>query len=147
MPQQLSTYAPHRVSMTLGTITVNGFVDGTMISASREVPTFTKRTGADGEVIRSLMQNKSGTVNFTLMASSDANALLSAQQIADEESGAGVLPLLVKDNNADTDLISSPFAWIVGPADYEKALEAGEVPWILDCSFLTIVHGGLKHHT
>lgn len=145
MPRNSATYDPAAVTFVWGVIQIVGYIDGTFIKAARAKKSYTKRVGADGEVVRSMTKDQSGTISFSLMSSADCNALLSAAQLADELTGAGVFPVLIKDGRG-LDLCSAPFGWLTGSPDMEKAMEAGEVAWEMDCDFLTIFHGGLFKH-
>lgn len=135
------TYDPAQVFATFAGIPINGFAEGTFISASRDEDTFTKHTGAGGDVARTRNRNKGGKVSFTLMASSPTNDLLSAQAAADELAGTGAGALLVKDGNGST-VLAAPNAWISKPPAVEFGKELGDREWTIDCDELDMVIGG-----
>lgn len=135
------TYDPSKVTMSFGDIVPEGYAKGTFVKASRNEEAFSLDVGSDGNAARTANANKSGRVTFTLMAESPSNDQLQAQALLDEQSGAGVAPVFVKDNSG-TALAHAANAWIVKQADLERAKEAGEVEWVIETNFLEIQQGG-----
>ncbi len=137
-----NNYDPLKVIVTLGPILFVGFVEGSMITVSRDNETFTKRTGAGGDVTRVRSHDRSGRVTVRLMQSSLTNDDLSARHRQDELLGTQYAPLMVKDLNGTT-LMTAPNAWVVKPADIELAgNEASDREWMIDCDELIGVVGG-----
>jgi hypothetical protein len=136
----LKTYDPGDISIIIGPHIVTGFADDSVVTVEREVDTFTKKVGIDGEVTRTRSRNRSGTITIRLMQSSASNEFLSNTIIADEESGASVLPILVKDANG-TSLHKADQGWIKKPANGEFANEAGQREYMIDCAVLNMFNG------
>jgi hypothetical protein len=141
MSEGLKTYDPTLVTISFGAVPLVGFADGTFISASRTEDSFTHKVGADGSGARSKTANKSGLVTVTLLQTSSSNDYLSALNVADELSNAGVLPLLIKDAGG-TSLLFAAEAYIVKPPDYENAKEILDRAWQFMCNSLDFFVGG-----
>lgn len=105
-------FDPKNVLLIFGPLHIKGFAEGTFIDVARASDTFTTTAGSDGETVRTLSNNKIGTVTFTLMQNSKSNDALSALLLADEESGSGVWELLIVEKNGTTK--------VAGPVSYIK---------------------------
>jgi len=134
-------YDPAEVTITFAGIIVEGYADGTFITAARNNPSFSLKVGASGEGARAKSNDRSGTVTLTLLQSSASNDLLSAQAALDEASGDGIGSLLIKDLSGTT-LCSAETAWIQKPADVEYAKEISDRQWVLETDILNIFAGG-----
>jgi len=131
----VKTYDPKQVIIIIGGNTMTGFADGTFVIVARNEDGWSLQIGTDGEGTRSKSNNKSGTVTFTLMQSSDSNQILSALAALDELSNAGAVPIMVKDNSGES-LYIAETAWIRKYADSEFAREAGPREWVLETDVL-----------
>jgi len=79
-----ATYDPLLYSMSVGGIPITGLAEGTFFKAKRNVDSFTRYTGTDGETSWARQHDKSGEVSFTLKQTSATNDLLSALLQIDE---------------------------------------------------------------
>lgn len=134
-------YDPAKHVVTWGPYLISGFGQGTFIKGARDEQAMQKKVGVDGEVVRSRNKNRGGTVEITLLQSSASNDIFSSAAQADELTGTGVFPLLVQDLLGTTVMFAQN-AWLQKPADNERAKEAGENTWILDCDKLDMLVGG-----
>ena len=89
----LRPYAPKKVVATFSAYTITGFEEGTFIEASRASDNTRNKVGAQGDVGITLNADKTGTLTFTLMQTSESNRVLSAVQAAQDLSGE-----LLRDN-------------------------------------------------
>lgn len=140
----LGTYDPTEQVVIFSGLQIDGYAPGTFIKASRDEDGWTYQPSNSGGGARSRNPNKAGKLVFTLLASSPANALLSAAAVLDEDSAQGVGECSVKDRS--TGGLASCFAqnaWVVKHADYERMKEVGEIEWTLQTDELTIKHAGL----
>jgi hypothetical protein len=137
----VKTYDPKQVSVIIGTRAAQGFADGSFVSVDRNEDAFTLLVGADGEGCRAKSNNKSGRVTLTLMSSSEFNDYLSELALADELTGGGVVPLMIKDNSGSS-LYSSATAWVVKHPTADFAKEAGTREWVLETDELIMFAGG-----
>jgi hypothetical protein len=112
-------------------ITCNG--EGTGIKITQLDPDFVTVVGVDGSVTRSKTKKRLTKIEATLLQSSSANAILSALNNIDRlaTNGAGVVPVMVKDNGG-LSLVAGQHAWIEGPpTDAEYAGEAKNRVWVI----------------
>jgi hypothetical protein len=137
----VKTYDPQQVSLSIGGQIASGFADGTFISVEPDEDTFTKVTGADGDVSRSKTANESATLTLTLAQTSPFNDILSALAAADKVSSTGVFPVIIKDNSGTT-VVSSGAGWIrrLPTSGFGKEIENRE--WIIDMGKTIFFVGG-----
>ena len=141
MPFVTKDYDPAGIQMIFAGNPITGYAAGTFVNAERTNDTYQTVAGADGEAARAKSNDRSGTVTFTLMQTSAANDLLSALALADELTGDGVGPLLIKDLNGTT-LVQAETAWVQKPANVEFGQEMSEREWVIATGFLQIFPGG-----
>lgn len=136
-------FNPSLYVVTFGGILVRGFAADTHIQVARNEDSFTESVGAQGDVVRTRSNNKSGIVTVTLQAESPTNDQFSARLLADELSPAGIPAgaLLVKYLNGAT-FISSDKAYLRKFSDVEVGTEAGNREWIVSCAELNMFVGG-----
>src|SRR3990170_3725535 len=120
----VKTYDPRQVIIIVAGNQMSGYADGSFVTVARNEDMFTLQVGTSGEGTRSKSNNRSGTITFQLMQSSDSNQVLSALAAVDELSGAGAVPVMVKDNSGDSIYVAET-GWIRKYADSEFAREAG----------------------
>lgn len=125
------TYAPGEILVTVGASVITGFADNAIVKIETSADLFTKKVGADGNVVRTASADKSGTVTITLQSASISNTVLQAYAIADANGLAGTVPLLISDNNGTTKH-SAAHAWVKKQPDDEFTNEAGNREWVLD---------------
>ena len=125
----LLTYDPEKVIMTFGGTPLGGWADGTFISIAQASKAFTRKTGADGETVRSKSANKCNDVTVTLQQSSLSNNYLSAMNQADRANGHNLLPLSITDLNGVT-LMFWPQAWVEVPDTWEYGGEVSDRAWV-----------------
>lgn len=138
----IKTYDPAKHLLSFAGNLLGSPGKDTFIKASRNEDGFTLAKGVSGEGTRTKNNNHSGTVEYTTMASSQTNDILSAIAAADELLGIGVGPLFMKELNG-TSVLHAQNAWIKKLPDTERAKEAGEVTWVFECDDLQIYQGGI----
>lgn len=137
------TYDPSQVIVTVAGVILQGFSDGDAITATRDEDMSSKRVGIDGKVGRARNANKSGTFEFKLLQTSDANAALSALIAADNllADGLGVVPISIVDGSGASLCFASQ-CWVKTLPAFTSGKEVGERAWVFDAADLTIIHGG-----
>lgn len=135
------TYDPSKVIINIGGFPISGFADGSFIVAQRENDSFTKVAGADGVVSRAKSSDKSGNIALTLAQTSPSNDILSTLLTADELTGAGVIPVILKDMSGRTTMIAAN-GWIRKPANAEFGKEITNREWMIDIAEFNIFVGG-----
>lgn len=137
----VKTYDPKSISMIVGGHIVSGFDDGTFVKVSRATEAYTKKVGADGEPSRTKNNDKSGTIEITLLQSSASNDVLSGYALADEVNNGGQVPVLMRDANGTT-VVNSEAGWVQKMPDLELGKEMGSRTWVIECGSIDIFIGG-----
>lgn len=141
MPGTIKSYDPAQVLTVFSAVPLVGYAPGSFIKVSRNSEMFKVHVGSDGEGARSKSNDKSGTVSVTLMQSSPSNDVLSGFAAADELAGAGVGPLLIKDNSGRT-VVMAQNAWVKKLPDNEFGQELGQREWVFETDDLEVFTGG-----
>ena len=136
----VETYNPKDISVLIAGSILAGFSDD-KVRVFRDVDFWEDESGADGEVVRFATNDKRGEIEITLQQTSASNLLLSGLAKADELSGAGTFPAMVKDNRGK-DLHIAPTAWIkqIPEAKYVKGVSVRV--WRIRTDNLTNFLGG-----
>lgn len=141
MAGQIDTYDPKDVILTVAGNIITGYAQDTFIEVDREANQVEDEAGAEGDVVRRITNDRRGSITITLLQTSRSNLILSGLARADELSGDGVFPVLVKDNRGN-DLHAAPNSWVqkMPRTVYRSGIEGRE--WILRTSNLQMVVGG-----
>lgn len=133
MERPLKTYDAGEVAVIFAGSPITGGADGDFVSIEQNEDGFTLAVGVDGEGARSKSNNRSSRVTLTLLATSAANAVLSALYNTDirTANGDGIAPLLIKDNSGNS-LYTADKAWIVKPPTAAFGREVGTREWVLE---------------
>jgi len=137
----VKTYDPKQVQLIIGLVPISGFADGEFINIERDEDTFTKISGADGEVSRAKSNNKMGELSVILLQTSASNDILSAFMLADELANSGVIPIFIKDSLGLTTLFAAE-GWVKKPPAITFDKEIGEREWVFDLANVDIFVGG-----
>ena len=137
----VKSYNPADLIAIWNGIRIEGYADGTFMTAARDNPSFTNGSGSDGEGFRAKSNDKTGTITFTLLQTSATNDALSGAMALDEATGDGVGAFLAKDLSGRT-VIQAETAWLEKPADAEFAREVSNREWVLKTDSLNIFDGG-----
>lgn len=137
----MKSYDFKQVSLIFGGRQITGFAEGTAIDVVRDADAFALTVGADGESMRSKSNNKSGTVTFRLLQTSESNRILSELALADENGVGGPVPMLIKDGSG-SDLHADDQAYIQKIAQASYGAEANEREWVIRCPSLNTFLGG-----
>lgn len=144
MAGKFHVYDPNEVSILVCGLPIDGgFGEDTFIEIDQDSNDFDDVVGTDGDVTRSKTNDRRATITLTLMQSSVSNALLSALNNIDrrKSNGAGVGPLLIKDNQGTT-LFAAEKSWIAKPPTAGFGKKANERAWMIRCASLERFDGG-----
>lgn len=133
-------YDPGKITIMFRGKLVTAVADGTFVKAARAEKVFKTKVGAQGDVIRTRVRNKMGSVTVTLQSTSDTNTDFSTAIALDELNGTGYGTLLIKDNNGTT-VIEAQTAWLDGPADFEAGDDSSNREYTIACGELKIWNG------
>lgn len=126
------TYDPKRISIVIGSHIVSGYAEDTFLSIEPTGDGTQSTSGADGEVARSLSNNRLHRITLTLQQTSMSNNALSDLLALDRASGGGgIVPLQVRDLRGDS-LFAASQAWVVQNPTQEFGSEVGDREWNLD---------------
>lgn len=134
-------YDPKNVSMILGGTSIGGFTDGTFITAERNEDMWNLKVGVDGIGTRAKTNNKSGKYTITLHQSSASNDYLSGLAVTDENTNAGAVPVLLRDNLGTT-LCTSLTGWVKKFANGEFGKEVSNRVWVIETDEIDMFIGG-----
>jgi hypothetical protein len=137
----VKNYDPKLVTCIIGGKIMSGFADGTFIKLERNEQAYNLKVGVDGEGARAKNNNKSGKITLTLMQTSSSNDVLSSYASADELSGAGAVPFLMKDANGSSKAAALT-CWVQKLPDLEDAKEITMRTWVLETDELEMFVGG-----
>jgi hypothetical protein len=138
-----TTYDPSSIVITFGPDILRGFGEDTFVKVERAEDRYTTKTGVDGEGAFSRNNNRSGTIEVTLLSTSASNAVLSAHVVLDDDSPVPLppLPMLVKDLLGNSLHSAASVRVSKLPAsEYQK--EVGERTWIFSTTNLRQFDGG-----
>lgn len=123
-------------------VEISGFDEGDdVITLERLNDTAAHKVGTDGEMTVSISADRTGTVTFRLMQTSDSNSYLSGL-ITSQENGAFV-PIFVqfKDTRGG-DLGSGTQGYIQRPATMVRGTNANSSEWVVVVERLDMLHLG-----
>ena len=143
MPKSKNTgqIDPSEFTITYGTHTVQGYADGTYITVAYSANTWELIKGADGEAARVRTNDDSVTITVTLLQTAASNTVLSGLDNIDRKTGAGSLPLFIKDNNGDTQG-GGAVAWIEKAPDINNSKTVEPRAWVFRVPHYEGVVGG-----
>lgn len=122
----VKTYDSKKVIVTFGSINITGFDEGTFINVETQGDGISAIVGCDQEVVRSIPPDSIlKKITITLLQSSDSNDKLSLIHDADNQSGYGLLPLIIKDLSGRSMLKASQ-AWIMKKPQWQRGKTAGD---------------------
>ena len=165
MSQRLSgAYSPDRVECSIGLpqlfngqttsidigngLTLPHIVDGRagdgFLTVAREVPSNSKTTGADGEVLVAKARNISGSFTIVTMLGSSTNVVLSALLAAWEDDAIPdfYFPVTVRDLDDSGSLYEAEQCYVQGWPEKAYGATGGDLTWIIEAPVLRMFHGG-----
>lgn len=122
----VKTYDPKKVLVVFGAIAITGFVEGNFISVESQGDGITAIVGCDQEVVRTIPPDAIlKNIKISLLQSSDSNDKLSLIYDMDNQNGAGVMPLAIKDLSGRSLLVTDQ-AWIVKKPVMQRGKSASD---------------------
>ena len=119
------TYDSKKINIAFGSHVVTGYAEGTFLNIERSGDGVTKKTGADGEIVRSLDPDTSAKLTVTVTQLSPTVGWAQQQYDKDNDTGDGTFPVLVKDMKGGL-IFAAEDGWVVNPPNREFGREAGE---------------------
>lgn len=138
----LLTYDPSQVSVTVaGLFDIEGFVDGTFVEITKEVPPYQYQSGMDGQTSRTITNDTNYSVVLTLAQTSKSNNLLSNLHAVDLATQLGKVPLLIRDKSGSTTFFS-PTMWVESSPVLGFSNSMEPRVWTLKCTQGVLRVGG-----
>lgn len=125
---KLKTYDPKKVLIAMGSHAVSGYADDSYVSIEPSGDGTTKKTGCDGEIVRSMSPDHSFVIKVALLQTSDSNSYFQALYNRDQETGDAIEPIMVQDLMGGL-LFSADQAWVPKPATRVRGKEATNNEW------------------
>jgi hypothetical protein len=127
----MATYNPQLVIVTWNGVPIVGFQDGSMVEVEYSTDAFTLSVGTQGDYLRVMSCDHSGTITVHLMQSSPINDALSTFANLDRATGLIVGPLTITDLNGTTTVLS-PQTWIKKMPKVEFGKEVTVRDWVFE---------------
>lgn len=129
----IRTYDSKQVVITIGSHVVTGYADDTFVSIEENGDGTDHTIGANGEMARSMSQDRTCKVTLTLQQTSPSNDVLSSLVDADRLSGNGLFAVSIADLRGSTVLTDSN-SFIAKKAASAFAAKAGTREWAITTS-------------
>lgn len=126
----LWTYSPEEVTILVMGVPLDGVVEDTFVSVSRDAPIFSSKVTADGRITRVYNASDIWSIEFTLMNTSPSNGFLDKLVLLDRVTKRGKFPLLIKDGFGGT-LIFSTTTWIEELPSVDYGVTMTPRTWVL----------------
>jgi len=138
-------FDPKQMQISFGLHTIKDVAD-TFLSVSFDEPRFSLVMGIDGDSTRVRNQNRSATIELTLMQGSLSNDYLSGFLTVDELSGVSVFPFFAKDQNSNNTILA-PSCFITGMPSHTYGTNGNNVVWRFRTDNLILWTGKFKPNT
>lgn len=123
------TYNPKDVDLIIGGAKIDGYADGTFIEVVRNSNAFETTAGADGQIARAKTNDNSADITVTLLQTSNSNATLNIIAENDEQTGKGVVPIVIKERETGNK-IQGGSGWCKKRPDVTYAKEISDRVWV-----------------
>lgn len=128
-------YDPNKVVVIHGSLLLDGFAEGSMVTVSKSERDFAMDPGAKGDVVLRRLRNPIGTITVRLQAESPSNTALALLR---EQNTKGIpvpVPTIVRDLQKNA-LHKAAFSIVEGAPDSEYASDSGVREWVFLCATL-----------
>lgn len=121
--EKVASYDPSEDQIMWGSVPLSGWASGSYVTIQQDGESFSKKQGADGEVVRMKRVGRMGTAKLTFLSSSLSNDVLNASHATGE-----IVPFMVRRGNT---VVYAAKAWVEKPADIELSDEASDREWTI----------------
>jgi hypothetical protein len=129
--RRAKTYACKKVLLSCGAHSVSGYAEDSFVSIEPNGEGVKKSVGCDGEVNRSLDPDNTNKLKVTLQQTSDSVGFFQRMYDMDQETGQGVLPVLLTDLMGGV-LFQSDEMWVAQDPSRNYGKVAGTIEIQLD---------------
>ncbi len=135
----MKPYSFKNVSVIVGGKIIEGHFSGDDVAkATFNNDMFSLVVGADGDSTRSQSSDRSGKISIKLLPTSSDNAFLNTLHIADVETGAGIVPVIIKCQDTGATMTAGQ-AWIIKTAELSYGAGATAREWIFETDRLSVI--------
>jgi hypothetical protein len=142
--EPVANYDATQVDLLLCGIPVDGgLADGVFISIKQNQDDYGMTKGADGSTVRYATNDRSATVEVTLLQTAKANSLFAALRTAGllVPGGADIAPFMIRDK-LGTCVYAGKECWIQKPPDVDFDRKDTERKWIIQVPNMVRYDGG-----
>lgn len=137
----METYDPAAILLVVANQIIEGYMDGTYVTASFDEDAFTPFTGSGGDTARVRNRNETGKLVVTLMQGSPGNDILSALHNQDKILGVPPGPAMLKDLLGRT-LLGGPNCYLSKLPDTSYAKDYQGREWTIIIPKMQGIVGG-----
>lgn len=119
---------PKKIIITIGSIIISGFADGTFATITPDGDDFSMYRGADGTVSRANQHNNTAVLKLTLQQTAPVNDALSALREVDTVTSTGAVPVKITDLGGTTKHTASS-GWIVKQPEQKYGKDVDTLEW------------------
>lgn len=123
-------------------VEISGFDEGDdVITLARINDSTSHKIGTDGEMSISISADRSGTVTFRLMQTSNSNAYLSGL-VSAQENGVFIPIYVQMSDTKGGDTGSGTSGYIAKPSDMQRGTAVNAQEWVITVENLAMLHVG-----
>ena len=138
----MQTYSFADITLLVQGVEITGYDEGDdIITLDRLNDSAAHTIGGDGEMTVSLSTDRSGSVVFRLLSTSDSNALMSGL-ISSQENGAFIPVFVQMKDNRNNDLGSGTQGYILRPSAMVRGQNVQPQEWTIVVERLDLLHVG-----
>ena len=126
-----TTFDLNQTTLIVNNVALNGFGDSDVMAIARNSDDYSQTVGADGEVVQSALNDRSGTITISLLYGSRHNATLMDLVKADRANNGGFTNLDWTDKRGLSTV--SARGRVMRVPDYTIGREAGVLEWAFLC--------------
>lgn len=134
-------YDPSSVYVNVaGVIQLEDVTDGTFIEVTKDSDNFSNIVSADGKVYRMKIPGDTYTVTISLQSVSTSSEVLEYLMIADQTTGVGKFPLMIKDTSGSS-LFFATTCWVQSQPTLSFSDNVEARVWTIKATGVSIVFG------
>lgn len=138
----IRSYSPTDVKVLIaGFYQLDGFVEGSFVTISKDVQPYKTTRTSDGSVARTYIKDDTYTITIRLASTSPANDVLNAIYSADSVSQYAKFPIFIKDSLGSS-LFLAPTCWVKQVPDMQFADTVTDRVWVIQGTQCFINFGG-----
>lgn len=122
-------YNPKDVVLVVGGLTLTDFMEGTMITISKDEDLILPTTGVRGETALAVNHNNRGTMTVSLKQTSPSHNTMMAWMTTVRAGGIPFFPLVFRDRASNITI--NTYAWVQTQPDFALGSEVASLEWVI----------------